>query len=172
MAHIQWLVANSQPALPRVIKYNSTLVLTVGFELPPAEPGVGGWEGFLPPTGPAGDELYLQAGFVSRAGRETTEVSLSITDLHPQLRTGQRFSKNFSPESQPGLSAFWFKAITENVHVVTGGGPSFGYALSFFVRIERDGQATEFTYAAPEPLEIPSSRAVANDTVCILVASE
>ncbi|TMJ03442.1 MAG: hypothetical protein E6G97_09915 [Alphaproteobacteria bacterium] len=152
----------AEPALPRLVKLNTDLTVTVGFEL---APGSYLWEGGLP-NDPTLDVKYLEAGTVTRNGVENSVLSVSLRELHPKLRSGQRFSQSFSPETLSGLSFFWFNAITESATLVVGALPTtLWYDLSFFVQLTVSGATAEYRYRAP-PVEQPGiTSAVASDMI-------
>jgi hypothetical protein len=163
----QWPLGISQPPLPRVVNYNSTVELTIGFELAPPEPGIGGWESMGRPD-PGGDEIYLNAGVVYPDGLQDQLASLSFKELKPKIHSGGRFGLNFTPASVHGFTAFWFDGIAESVGVSTGWGPSFFYALSLFLRVSVDGSTTEFKYAAPAATQPPVARVIPKDAIFLI----
>ena len=152
----------AEPALPRLVKLNSDLVVTVGFEL---APNSNLW-GAIGPGDPTLDMKYLEAGTITRDGTENMVLSASLRELQPKLHSGQRFSQSFSPETLPGLSFFWFNAITESALLPVGFIPQIlGYNLSFFVQLAVSGSTTEYKYPAPPADQIPGSRAMASDMI-------
>jgi len=106
---------------------------------------------------------YLEAGTITRNGTENKVLSASLGELQPKLHSGQRFSESFSPETLPGLSLFWFNAITESAFFVVGSiGQTMGYKLSFFVQLTVSGSTTEYKYPAPPADQMFGSRAMAS----------